>query len=87
VRPRISIWFHQHLDLVDESGGNSLIERRFAEVVRLPVRRLPRYPGEVSSWESATLPGTTAFVVELPGRRLAKAAIARFSRAVFEAAR
>ena len=30
VRPIISLWFHQHLDLVDASGGNRSIERRFA---------------------------------------------------------
>src|SRR5216684_4455946 len=28
VRPTISIWYHQHLDLVDESGGSLAIERR-----------------------------------------------------------
>src|SRR5207245_4518767 len=26
VRPRISIWFHQHLDVVDESGGSLSVE-------------------------------------------------------------
>ena len=30
LRPVVSIWFHQHLNLVDESGGNATIERRFA---------------------------------------------------------
>jgi protein MpaA len=42
VRPRITIWFHQPLALVDRSGGNVGIERRFATafVVELPPGRL-----------------------------------------------
>src|SRR5947209_4903735 len=43
VRPRISIWFHQHQDLVDLSGGDPRIERKFARLVGLPVMRLTRY--------------------------------------------
>lgn len=27
--PQISIWFHQHMHLVDESGGSLTVERRF----------------------------------------------------------
>src|SRR3954469_21112157 len=30
VRPRVSIWFHQPLGLVDRSGGSTGIERRFS---------------------------------------------------------
>jgi protein MpaA len=29
-RPHVAIWFHQHADVVDESGGNVGIERRYA---------------------------------------------------------
>jgi murein peptide amidase A len=36
LRPQVSIWFHQHLDVVDESGGDLTIERRFAGVAGLP---------------------------------------------------
>ena len=38
VRPRISIWFHQHERLVDESGGDIAVERRFSALVGLPLR-------------------------------------------------
>jgi murein peptide amidase A len=66
VRPVIAIWFHQHRDLVDESGGSVAVERRFASLVHLRLMRLPQYPGSAVSWQNAQLPGTTAFVVELP---------------------
>jgi protein MpaA len=82
VRPRLSIWFHQHERVVDESGGNIAIERRFAALVRLPLRRLPREPGSAVGWENHRFPGTTAFVVELPAGSLPPAAAARYARAV-----
>lgn len=66
LRPAISIWFHQHLDVVDLSGGNAGVERRYARMVGLQARRLPRYPGSVTTWQNHVFPGTTAFVVELP---------------------
>jgi protein MpaA len=82
LAPRVSIWFHQHLRLVDVSGGSGAIERRFARLVGLPLRRLARYPGSAVGWENARFPGTTAFVVELPPGVLAPRAVDRFSRAV-----
>ena len=81
LRPTLSIWFHQHLDLVDESGGGIATERRFATLVRLPLARLTREPGSITSWENHTLAGT-AFVVELPAGQLHPAAAARFAHAV-----
>jgi protein MpaA len=82
LRPRIAIWFHQPLGLVDLSGGNAAIERQFARSVGLPLRRLARYPGSAVGWQNARQRGTTAFVVELPPGRLSRAAVARYARAV-----
>jgi protein MpaA len=83
-RPTISIWFHQHLDLVDESGGDAAIERRFARLVGLRLVRLPRYPGSAVGWENHVLPGSTAFVVELPARVVDPL---RFARAILALAK
>jgi protein MpaA len=66
LRPATSIWFHQHLDAVDLSGGNPAIERRYAAMVGLRTTRLPRYPGSATSWQNHAFPSSTAFVVELP---------------------
>jgi protein MpaA len=82
LRPRISIWFHQHLDVVDESGGNVALERRFAALSGMRVARLTREPGSVAGWENRQLPAGTAFVVELPAGALSAASAARFARAV-----
>jgi protein MpaA len=82
LRPAVTIWFHQPLGLVDESGGSVAVERRFAQVAHLPLRRLTRYPGSAASWQDARLPRTTAFVVELPAGPPSGAAVARYVRAV-----
>jgi protein MpaA len=82
ARPKISIWFHQHMGLVDESGGNLAVEQRYAELVELPLARLPREPGSVVGWENHTLPHTTAFVVELPTGSLPSRAVRRYADAV-----
>jgi murein peptide amidase A len=82
VRPTISIWFHQALDLVDLSGGSQAIERRFARLVGLPVAQLPRYPGSVTGWQNAEFAPATAFVVELPPGRLAPIVVTRYADGV-----
>lgn len=87
MRPHISIWFHQHMDLVDESGGSLTIERRYAALVGLPLARLTREPGSAVGWENHTLPGTTAFVVELPAGSLPAAAVRRYAYAVLAVGR
>ena len=78
LRPRITIWFHQPLGLVDESGGSLAVERRYARATGLPLRRLPRYHGSASSWQNTRLPGTTAFVVELPPGTPTASQVARY---------
>jgi murein peptide amidase A len=87
LRPSVSIWFHQHLAVVDESGGAVAVERRFAQVAGLPMLRLARYPGSVTSWQNHTFPGTTAFVVELPAGAVPAPRVARYVRAIDAALR
>jgi len=87
LRPAVSIWFHQPYGLVDESGGDVRLERRFADAVGLPLVRLPRFPGSVVSWENHTFPGTTAFVVELHAGSPPTSTVNRFARAVLALAR
>jgi protein MpaA len=72
VRPRVTVWFHQPVGVVDESGGSVPIERRFARLLGEPLRRLTRYHGSVAGWQNTTFADTTAFVVELP-RHLTRA--------------
>ncbi len=86
VRPRTTIWFHQPLGLVDESGGSLRTERRFARLARLPLRRLTRYPGSAAGWQDHRLPHTTAFVVELPPGSPSPRLASRYAGAVLRLA-
>jgi murein peptide amidase A len=86
ARPQISIWFHQHMNLVDASGGSLTVERRFATRVGLRLARLVREPGSAVGWQNHTRPGTTAFVVELPAGELSAVAVRRYTHAVVAAA-
>lgn len=87
LRPRITIWFHQPLAVVDASGGDIAIERRFARLVKLPLRRLTRYPGSATGWQDHRLPTTTAFVVELPRGTLSHTRVERTAAAIHTIAR
>lgn len=84
VHPTVTIWYHQHQDLVDESGGDVAVESRYATLVGLPLRRLTRYPGSAASWQNVTLAPTTAFVVELPAGSLSPRDATRHADAVLE---
>src|SRR5579862_7895339 len=32
IRPAVTIWYHQHMDVVDESGGDHGVARRYAQL-------------------------------------------------------
>ncbi|HEY8867557.1 MAG TPA: M14 family zinc carboxypeptidase [Solirubrobacteraceae bacterium] len=87
IRPAVTIWYHQHARLVDESGGDPTVERRYAELVGLPFERFSRPPGSITSWQNHTYPGTTAMVVELPAGSLPARSVTRHVSAVLALAR
>jgi protein MpaA len=87
IEPDITIWFHQPLALVDRSGGDVAIQRRYARLVELPLIQLGRFPGTATSWQNHTYRGSTAFVVELAGGPPSRRDARVFSRAVFELVR
>jgi protein MpaA len=82
LKPRLSIWFHQPLGLVDRSGGDVRLERRFARLSGLPLRQLPRYPGSITTWQDFHLRIGTGFVVELPPGKPPATAVRRYAGAV-----
>ena len=86
LRPHISIWFHQHLDMIWASGGIRRIEHRFAQLSGLPYHAMPPLAGSAISWQNHTLPGTTAFAAELPAGRPNLLTINRYVRAVISVA-
>jgi protein MpaA len=84
--PVLTVWFHQHLDLVWASGGNRAVEHVFARVSGLRYRRLPALAGSAIDWQNHRLRGTTAFAAELPAGSASPAAAHRYAAAVLAAA-
>lgn len=82
IRPAVTIWYHQHMDLVDESGGDRGLARRYAQLAGLRATCLTFLSGVETAWSNHFFPGTTSFVVELPAGPVSRAALARHLRAV-----
>jgi protein MpaA len=86
VRPALTVWYHQHATLVDDSGGDPGVEGAYARAVGLPFRCLPRYPGSATTWQNHVMRRSTAFVVELAAGRLSRGSAERHATAVLAAA-
>jgi beta-N-acetylhexosaminidase len=87
IRPDVSVWYHQHLRMVNlSSGADPRVVRGYARRVGLPARRLPNYRGTATSWQNHAHPGTSSFVVELPAGPLSIPSARRHARAVLAAA-
>jgi protein MpaA len=88
LQPRLSIWFHQPLGLVDGAKSSPASERLFARLSGLPLKQLRgSYPGTASSWERRVIPGAVAFVAELPRGKPRARAVNRYARAVLTISR
>jgi hypothetical protein len=83
ARPRATIWFHQHMDLVDATrGSDPAVIRAYARTARMRATRLAPLPGTATRWQNHRLSTTSSFVVELPAGALDTAAVRRHVRAV-----
>ena len=87
LHPHLTIWFHQHLDMVWASGGDRRIEKVFARVSGLPYHPMPQLAGSAISWQNNAVRGTTAFAAELPAGMPTAAEVHRYVQAVLVAAR
>jgi protein MpaA len=82
-RPGVTIWFHQHMDLVERTrGSDPAIVARYARIAHMRVRTLARLPGTAPRWQEHALPRTTSFVVELGAGSLSRAAVRRHVAAI-----
>jgi protein MpaA len=82
IKPAVTIWYHQHMDLVDMAGGDRGVARRYAQLAGLRATCLTFLSGEETAWSNHTFPGTTSLVVELPAGPVPPDALARHLRAV-----
>jgi protein MpaA len=86
IRPDVTIWYHQHLDMVIRPPlpWRQALARAYERTSRLPMRSYPggRLHGTASAWQHTEQPRSAALVVELPAGRLPAAAVRRHVAAV-----
>jgi murein peptide amidase A len=82
IRPRVTIWFHQHMNLVWAWGQSSRAGRLYARASGLRFYHHHWLPGTAPNWQNHHLPGTASFVVELPAGSLSQRQVRRQVHAV-----
>jgi protein MpaA len=86
IHPRLTVWFHQHMDVVWAYGRSTAAGRRFAAVSGLPLLHRPWLAGSSTNWQNHLPDGERSITVELPAGPLSPAAALRQARAVLAAA-
>ncbi len=87
IRPRVTLYYHQMLALVDRGGGDRALERLYSRRSGLPYKAIPLPPGAATGWQNDTFPRDTAFVVELAAGLLDARGAKRQAKAVLAVAR
>jgi protein MpaA len=82
IRPRVTIWYHQHMNLVWAWGPSSPAGRVYARAAGMRFYHHPWLPGTATNWQNHHLPGSAAFTVELPAGSLTPLQLRRQVRAV-----
>lgn len=77
IRPRVSIWYHQHMNVVWAVGTAADEGRIYARRARMHIRTDDSIRGTAVGWQQRRFPGGGAFVVELPAGAASSAARVR----------
>jgi murein peptide amidase A len=82
ICPRATIWYHQHLDLVWAWAQSSRAGRIYARAAGMRFYHHRNLGGTAPDWQNHHVPGTAAFVVELPAGSLSPGQVRRHVHAV-----
>jgi murein peptide amidase A len=80
--PRLTVWYHQHMDVVWAYGPSTSAGRLYASASGLRLYHHRWLPGTSTNWQNHHLPATASLTVELPGGVLTHAQVLRHARAV-----
>jgi protein MpaA len=82
IRPDLSVWYHQPWGAVLACRGRPRLAVRYARLVGMRTScRGKGLRGTAVSWESDAIPGSTAFVVEMPPGPISGRTASRQARA------
>ena len=82
IRPRVTIWYHQHMNVVWAWGPSSAAGRIYARAAGMRFYHHHWLAGTATNWQNHHLPGSASFTVELPAGSLTVAQVRRQLRAV-----
>lgn len=82
IRPRVTIWFHQHMDVVWAWASATQAGQIYARAAGMPFYHHHNLPGTAINWQRHHLPRTAAFDVELPPGSLSPLEVRRQVHAV-----
>lgn len=82
IRPRVTVWYHQHMNVVWAWGPSTAEGRTYARAAGMGFYHHPWLPGTAANWQNHHLRGAASFTVELPAGSLSRAQVSRQVRGV-----
>jgi protein MpaA len=70
LHPQVTVWFHQHMNLVWAWGPSTRAGRIYARAAGMRFYHHHWLHGTAVNWQNHQLPGTASFAVELPAGNL-----------------
>jgi protein MpaA len=87
IQPDLSIWYHQPWRAVLACHGSPQVAVEYAKLVGMSTScRGAGLRGTAISWETHVIPGTSAFVVEMPPGKISGRSATRQARAALTVA-
>ena len=86
LRPSVTIWFHQHMDLVWAWGPSTAAGRIYAHAAGMRFYHHHWLDGTATNWQNHHLPDSSSFTVELPAGSLSPQQVRRQVQAVLSVA-
>jgi protein MpaA len=86
IRPRVTIWYHQHMDLVWSFGPSTTAGRIYARLTGMRFYHHHWLPGTATNWQNNHVPGTAAITIELPAGSLTQQQVRAHVHAVLRLA-
>jgi murein peptide amidase A len=86
IHPRVTVWYHQHLDLVWAWGQSTAAGRIYAHAAGMRFYHHHWLRGTATNWQNHHLPSSASFTVELAAGSLSPEQVRRQVHAVLQLA-
>ena len=82
IKPRYTIWYHQHMDVVWAYGRSTAAGRRYAQLAGMRLLHRSWLAGSATNWQNHLPDGGASITVELPAGSLDRNGLRRQVSAV-----